>query len=183
MARSRRGGRLVDLLISLAVLLIPIGLIVWFFTSNPEEPEVQSVNWASVAEQAAKEAPFDVLVPSAVPVDWRATRARWTPVGEPGLDGTPVAGDLWQLGFVDARPMYIGLDQSNAPPAPFISDVTREGTAQGTSVVGKVTWTRYESSDERTRALVLRGDDMTAIVSGDLSYEELESFAATLSAK
>ncbi|WP_169337858.1 DUF4245 domain-containing protein [Propionicicella superfundia] len=180
MARSRGGGRLTDLLISLAVLLIPIVLIAWFFTRDTDGPTVDTVDWRPVAEQAASEASFDVLAPTIVPESWRATRARWTTAGHPGLDGEPVAGNTWQLGFLDNRPMYVGLDQSDAPAASFISDVTRGGTAKGTSTVGAQEWTRYASADGRTRALVLTTDESTAIVSGDLPYEELESFAQLL---
>jgi hypothetical protein len=182
-ARSRGGGRLRDLFISLAVLLIPVVLIACFFTRNTDGPSVETIDWRSVAERAADDAPFAVLVPKAVPESWRATRARWTQAGSPGLDGQPVAGDTWQLGFVDDRPMYIGLDQSNAPAAAFIGSVTRNGSAAGTSVVGSQRWTRYQSADGRTRALVLTSDKSTAIVSGDLAYPELESFAQTLVAQ
>lgn len=162
------------------VLLVPIVLIAWFFTTDPAEPNVETVDWRSASEVAAREAPFAVEVPADVPVSWRATRARWTPAGNPGVDGEPVAGDLWQLGFVDDRPMYIGLDQSTAPKAVFIADVTREGTAQGSSAVGERSWTRYVSEDSRTHALVWIDGDVTVIVSGDVPFDELESFAATL---
>lgn len=182
-ARSRGGGRLRDLFISLAVLLIPVVLIAWFFTRNTDGPTVETVEWRPVAEAAATAAPFTVLVPRAVPESWRATRARWTLAGHAGLDGQPATGDTWQLGFVDDRPMYIGLDQSNAPAAAFISSVTRNGSATGTSAVRSQTWTRYQSADGRTRALVLTSGTSTAIVSGDLAYQELESFAQTLVAQ
>lgn len=180
MAGGSGGGRTSDLLISLAVLLIPIVLIVWVFTHNPDRPSVEIPDWESATKVVAQEAPFAAYAPVAVPESWTANRARWTPVGQPGLDGEPVPGDTWQLGFVDERPMYIGLDQSNAPTAAFVAQVTRSGRPDGSSTVEGQQWVRYLSSDGRTRALVATEKDSTVIVSGDLDYTELESFSQTL---
>lgn len=168
-------------MLSLAVLIIPIVLITWIFTRTPDAPPAEQIDWRPVAAQAAEEAPFAVVAPRAVPETWVAQRVRWTPVGQPGLNGEPAPGDTWQLGFVDDRPMYFGLDQSNAPAGPFIAGATRDGRVTGESSVSGRTWQRYSSSDDRTHALVLTEPDSTIIVSGDVDFGELESFAATLS--
>lgn len=181
MAHIRGGGRTRDLAISLAVLIIPILVIVWVFTRTPDAPTVSVIDWQPVAAQAKGEAAFPIVGPRAVPESWRATRARWTPVGQTGIDGQPVAGDTWQLGFLDDTETYLALDQSNAPAKPFIARVTRQGGTDGTSRIGDETWVRYVSDDERTRSLVLVGKGSTLIVSGDLSYERLDSFAQTVS--
>jgi hypothetical protein len=58
---------------------------------------------------------------------------------------------------------------------------SREGTPDGSSVVAGQTWQRLVSPDGRTRSLVLHGPSATVVVSADLPYEALESYASTLS--
>lgn len=178
MAKSPRNQSPAQMLVAMALLLVPIMLVTWAFTRNPEPP-VNVVDFAPLARTAQDEADYEVLVPSGLPEGWVCTRARWTPDGAPGLDGEPVPGDTWQAGFLTPGRMYLGIDQRDSAPEAFVADVTRQGRPEGVSVVGASTWERYVSDDGRTRSLVLRGDAVT-IVSGDLAYEALEAFAATL---
>lgn len=178
--RRRGGGRVIDMVISLAVLLVPVLIIMAIFTVPPDKPVAEAVDWQPVVEQARAGAKFEVMAPRALPDDWIATRARWAPAGQAGVDGRPVPADTLQLGFIDPQPLYFGLDQSSAPAAPFIAKVTRSGRFDGQSVVGGRTWHRYVSEDGRTRALVLSDAASTVVLTADGSYEALEAFAGTL---
>ena len=178
MARQQRNSTAIQMIVAMGVLMVPIGLIVAFFTRTPEPP-VQAIDYRPVATQAAAEASYPVLVPANLPDGWIATRARWTAEGRPGLNGEPAAGNTGQLGMLTPGQMYIGLDQRDRAPELFVQQVTRDGAADGASVVAGKQWQRYLSKDGRTRALVQRGDAVS-IVSGDLDYEALEAFAGTL---
>lgn len=171
----------IHMVVAMVVLLLPVVGITAWFTRYPAEPVVQAVDYLPVAEQAAREGAFAPLVPKNLPEGWVCTRASWTPAGRPGTDGVPVAGDTWQLGFLSPGEMYVGVSQrgGDAPPEPFVFERTREGSPDGTSVVDGGTWTRYVSEDGRTRSLVTT-DDVVTVVSGDLPYEALDAFAATL---
>ena len=50
------------------------------------------------------------------------------------------------------------------------------------AVVNGQTWQRLVTDDDRTRSLVLSTPTVATIVTGDTSYEVLESYTATLSA-
>lgn len=178
MARSPRNATVLHMIVAMVVLMVPILAITAFFT-RPAEPPVQAVAYEPMARQAAAEASYPVLVPQGLPEGWTPTRARWTPVGQPGLGGDPVPGDTWQLGFLSPEQTYVALDQRDRAAAPFVAATTREGRRDGEVTLAGAAWTRYVSADGRTRALVQQGQAVT-IVSGDLPYEALAAFATTL---
>jgi hypothetical protein len=177
---SSRTASTGDMVRSLAVLLIPVVLITYLFTRTPDGPAVRPLDWTPVLAQAREQAPYPVLAPRAVPEDWRATQVSWVPQGRPHLNGDPSPRNLWELGFLDGQDTYVELVQGDLEPRALVEDKTREGLEDGSSQVAGSTWERRTSDDERTRSLVRTVDGVTAIVVGDLSYAELESFAATL---
>jgi hypothetical protein len=179
-----RANRLVspgDMVRSLALILIPLVIITVLFTDLPEERPVTEVDWRPVLATARSEAPFPVLAPTDLPEGWRATQAEWVKVGEPFLNGQPSVRNLWQLGFLNPDDVFIGLDQGDLAADDLVDQQSREGTADGESMVNSQAWQRLISPDERTRSLVRRDAKATSIVSGDLPYAALEAYAATLS--
>ncbi len=167
------------MLVAVAALLIPVVLIYLWFSRIPE-PEVRAVDWQPVVARAQAEAPYPVAVPRNLPADWVVVRARWTPLGEPGLDRKPAIGNTFQLGFLTSERIYLGLDQRDTDPRGLIRDAARDGVANGESMLGGVRWQRFVSRDDRTRALVRSDSDSTLVISGDVPYEALEAFAATI---
>ena len=167
---------------SLAVILVPVVLITWFFARSPDEPSVQVVDYVPALTLARQQAPFAVLAPAAVPAGWRSTKASWLRTGQPGLNGDPSPRNQWQLGFLNADDVYLELDQGDARAQDFIADRTQQGLPDGQSRVGDQTWERRISPDEQTRSLVQTTPSLTTIVTGDLPYDQLESFTATLTA-
>lgn len=178
MARQPRNSTVTQMIVAMAVLMVPILLVVAFFTRDPAPP-VTRIDYAPVAQRAAAEASFPVMVPSNLPEGWTPTRARWTPQGRPLLNGEPAVGGTWQLGFLSPGELYVALDQRDQAQDLFVKDVTRDGHPDGESTVGGAAWQRFVSADGRTRSLVQRGAAAT-IVSGDLDYAALEAFASTL---
>lgn len=166
------------MLIAVVVLLIPVVVIYWWFSRVPEA-QPTAIDWQPVLAQARAEAPYVVEVPKQIPSGWTVVRARWTPLGRPGLDQKPAIGNTFQLGFLTDQRMYIGLDQRDVDGRGLIKDASRE-VQPTASVVDDVPWQRYVSRDGRTRALARTGGGSTVVVSGDLPYESLDAFAATL---
>ena len=167
------------MLIAIAALLLPVVLIYTWFSRIPE-PEVRPVDWRPVVAQAQAQAPYPVAVPQNLPDTWAVVRARWTPLGQPGLDQAPAVGNTFQLGYLTPRQIYIGLDQRDVDPQGLIRTASRDGAADGESVLAGVAWKRYVSDDDRTRSLVRTDNSSTVVISGDLSYQALEAFASTI---
>lgn len=169
-----------DMVISMAVLIIPVLLITWFFTQNPK-PEVEIVDVAPVLAQAERESPYPILRPEGLPDDWRATRADWAVDGGPWVTGEPAVGNSWRLGFMAPNDIYVAVQQRDRSTAGFVAWVTREGYQEdGTVDAAGFTWEKYVSRDGRTRSLIAEDGDMVAAVTGDTDYEQLEAFASTL---
>lgn len=165
---------------SLAVILVPILIITVFFTRYLDDAPVTVVDYQPVLAQARADAPYPVLAPSGLASDWRPTRVSWLKVGDPGLNRVPSVRNLWQLGYLSPDNIYFGVAQGDLQPQSLIDDQSREGLPDGDSQVKDATWKRLVSSDDRTRSLVLASPDVTTIVVGDTSYEDLETFAGTL---
>lgn len=166
---------------SLALLVIPLAVIAIIFTNVPRDHPVKEVDWKPVLATARKEAPYQVLAPTNLPDGWRATRVAWVPQGRPYLNGEASPRNLWQLGFLTPDDAFIDLNQGDAQPEEMVDQQSRAGTADGSSVVAGQSWERLISPDGRTRSLVLRGPNVTTVVTADLPYEALEAYAATLS--
>ncbi len=178
MARTRPNPPVIHLIVAMLVVLLPALLAVWWFQRVPEPP-IARTDPAPVASLAAAAAPYAVAVP-ALPEGWVCTRARWTPQGRPGLGGDPAPGNTFALGYLSPDQRYYAVDQRDTQPEPFVADVTRSGLREGEAAVAGRPWARYRSSDGRTRSLVLTSPDHVTIVSGDVPYESLETFAAAL---
>jgi hypothetical protein len=181
-ARANRLASPGDLVRSLAVILIPLVILTVLFTDLPDDHQVKEVDWRPVLATARRDAPFPVLAPTNLPEGWRATQVDWVKVGEPSFDGQPSARNHWQLGFLTPDDVFIGLDQGDVRADDLVDQQSRAGTADGQSTVNGQVWQRLVSPDGRTRSLVLREPNVTSIVAGDLPYEALEAYAATLSA-
>lgn len=169
-----------DMVISLLVLFVPIIAIYWFFTSNPE-PEVEKVDYAPVLAVAEEESPYPVLHPVNLPEDWVPVRVAWAADGENWITNEPAAGNSWQLGFIAPNDIYVAVQQRDRAPVQFITDVTRDGAPSGetVSLAGRE-WEKWVSDDDRSRSLVWRDGDLSAVVTGDTDFEQLEAFAASL---
>lgn len=182
MAKAKRQPTPGDMVRSMAVILIPILIITFFFTRNLDDIPVTEVDWRPVLATARREAPFPVVAPENLPNGWRATRVTWVKTGEPHLNGRPSARNLWQLGYLTPDDVYIALNQGDLRPAELIDDATREGSPDGSSTVAGRQWERRVSPDDRTRSLVLSTPEVTTVIAGDTTFEGLELYASTLSA-
>jgi len=167
---------------SLAVILIPLLAITYFFTRTPDDYPVAVVDVAPVLAVAREQAPYEVLVPQNLPAEWRPTKVAWERLGQPALNGEPAARNGWRLGYLDPQDTYVALEQGDRRLEDMLASATRRGTPDGESVVGGSTWERRVSPDGRTRSLVLAAPRVTTVVAGDTDYAELEAFAATLQA-
>ena len=180
MARKRSNTRSRDMVISMGVLLVPLLLIMWFFTVNPEET-AEAIDLDPYLEQAESADAYPVLRAEALPEEWVPVRAAWAADGERWLDGEAADGNSWQVGYMGPDDIYYGVEQRDRSAPRAIADLTRDGEATGDTIeaVGW-TWERYESEDGRTKSLVATEGDMVAVVSADTGFDALEAFTTSL---
>lgn len=170
------------MVLSLVVLLVPILVIVWFFTRTPDRPQVDPVNWRPVLGQARAQAGYPVLAPKELPAGWTPVKARYVNRGETWVGDTVAAGNRWELGLLSTEQIYIGLNQSDESDAGSFADaVTRSARPDGTVTVEGRQWQRRATDDGRTRALVGSEGRSTVVVVGDTDYRILEGYVSLLS--
>ena len=61
-----------------------------------------------------------------------------------------------------------------------MTSVTRSATEDGKITIGRYTWTKMVSPDDRTHALVTKIGSATAVIVADADYRVLTDFAGML---
>lgn len=168
------------MVLSLLVILVPLAIIVTFFSQGPSQAKVQTVNWKPIAAEASQQAPYTILTPIELPAGWRATRVSWTRIGQPDPTGNESVRNRWQLGVLTDSDTYLELDQGDRLANEMVGDLSRGGQPNGTTVVNGQTWKRLVTNDNRTRSLVLTRPGVTTLVTGDADYTTLETYAGLL---
>ena len=180
MARRNPKNRSRDMVISMTVLLVPIALIVWWFTLNPE-PKPEVVDVGATLTRAEAESPYPVLRAGDLGEGWAPVRVAWAKEGDQWITSEPAEGNWWQVGYLSPEEIYYGVQQRDGGAGAFVADTTRDGCPLGDAVeLAGRTWERYESGDGRTRSLVHEDEVVTSIVTADTDFTALEAFAATL---
>lgn len=180
MARPSAKSSSRDMLISMAVLLVPIVLIVWFFTDNPEA-DLEAIDIGPRLEIAQEESPFPILYAENLPESWKPVRVGWAADGELWVDLEPANGNSWMVGYLGPDKVYYGIEQRDRLTGQLVDRLTREGERiDGTIDAAGLTWERYESEDGRTKSLVAHDGDMVAVVHADSDFGALDAFVTSL---
>jgi hypothetical protein len=160
-----------DMVRSLAVVVVLVGIIVAFNVAGQPEEVVRDVDYVSAATQARQQASYDVLAPSSLLPGWRATSARTRAV-----DGAV----HWHLGLVTGAGDYAGVEQSDGERAGFVGDYADRARTAGTVTIAGASWRRLEGGEPEPRALVRTDGGVTTIVAGSATWSELRALAASL---
>lgn len=183
---QRAGGR--DMVLSLAVILVPVLLICWWFTRTPDRPPVTPVDVVAATQQARSEAHMPIWVPTAMPGKWVPVRADWAPANTDLLGHGTMPADTWVMGYQSPDEHYYELDEQQGSTPHFVPDFTHSANASGTVQLNGTTWTRYQRKDGTERYLVrtenAKGSTTprdTLIVASARSFDELAAFATSLS--
>ena len=180
MAGKKPQARARDMVISMAVIMVPLLLITWLFTNDPK-PTVEAVDVEPVLAQAEQTSPYPILRPTDLPEDWVPTRVAWAEDGKQWITNEPAVGNSWQLGYLAPNKIYVAVQQRDREVNAFVRDITRDGRMESeVSEVSGRTWEHWLSRDERSRSLVWRDGEMVAVVTGDTDYAQLDAFAGSL---
>lgn len=168
------------MVISMAVIMVPLLIIVWIFTNDPK-PTAEPVDVAPVLAQAEQNSPYPILRPTDLPKEWVPTRVAWAEDGKQWITSQPAVGNSWQLGYLAPNKIYVAVQQRDRGVNAFVADVTQDGRMEPevTESSGR-TWEHWISRDERSRSLVWRDGEMVAVVTGDTDYAQLDAFVGSL---
>lgn len=174
-AADKRGNKTVrDLVLSLVVLGVVVAVIYVFVPHDSKATPVKTlkVDYAASLEQARRYSPYPVAAPEGLGAAWTATSDTF--------DASDPQKTTWHLGFVNADQEYVGIEQSNAPAADFIDEVTLGAHRDGARTVsaGGVAWEHW--TGERYKALVRKQPGVTTVVLGTGTDAQLTQVAAAL---
>ncbi|WP_419997499.1 DUF4245 domain-containing protein [Streptomyces boninensis] len=166
-----------NLLLSLAVsclvafafylLLVPKG------EGRDAGDAVGTISYTQELGQAKRVSPYPVVVPQGLGKEWRPTSVTFRKEGED-------YGTTWHLGFLTPDDEYVGVEQADEKPVPFIEDKTHGAreTDRAAERLGGRDWKVYDGPERD--GLVHQEDGVTTVVSGTAPMKDLKKMAAAL---
>lgn len=169
---GKRGDRrLRDMALSLAVLLVPIALGIFFYQYFLDGNKPVTYDARPTVEAATAAKLFPVSEPQGLSADWHLQSANFK--RENG-------GGTLRLGYSDpdANPVLL-IESSVATDTLIPAELGAGPEATGTFRSGAKTWQKYAGRPGET-ALVLLEKGRTMLVVGSAKSDKLEEFAAAL---
>ncbi|HZP52991.1 DUF4245 domain-containing protein [Actinocrinis sp.] len=179
-AKSRLRTTVRDMVLSLAVIAVPIAVVLAVKPSkagNPVHP-VDAAAYQTTLGAARAAEPFPVLAPTGLPADWKLTSAYYNPAGGSG----PAE---WHLGYLTPSGGYASLEQTSESFASYLND-QHSNASQDTAVqIADATpteWQRYTGTAPGGLKTLLYAQNAksTVIVAGSAPLADLEKLAAAL---
>lgn len=160
--------------LAMLTCLLMVGVVV-LLTPRDETETLPTADYGGHLLALRDEAPYTPYAPEGLPAGWRVTSSRLTGLDDPD---EPVA---WHLGMVTPSDEYAALEQSDERPASeYLWRMTNSREPVGVQQVAGQTWQRYYRRDKNQRSLARALPDVTLVVTGTASYEELGMLAASL---
>ncbi|MFC0599763.1 DUF4245 domain-containing protein [Streptomyces palmae] len=176
MAAKRGKQTIRNMVQSLAVVGVVAAGIYIFVPHDEDHDPIKTVDYSVELGAVRRAAPYPVAAPDpgTLPKGWRATSVSYQPEGKNGA--------AWHLGFLDSEREYVAVEQSDAPGAAYVDNVTHRArkTSRTERIDGR-TWSRYTGA--KYNALVLKGEGVTTVVTGTASFDHLTKMAAALQTK
>lgn len=143
-------------------------------------PRVNSVSQppvdvAGASVEVARDSGWPIDRPEALPEGWKATSVRYV----------RSTGGLmtWHAGYQSPTGNYIAIEQTKDATAAWVSAQTNRATKTGEVQAAGKTWGTYVRNGKLQNSLVHRAEspaELTTIVTGTGTFEELTAFAETL---
>ncbi|MET0521585.1 MAG: DUF4245 domain-containing protein [Jiangellaceae bacterium] len=170
-APSSSGRSPKDMVISLAVLLVPIALLLIFYRVVLSGDAPVTVDAAPTIQQARSANVFPVIVPQGLNDDWHTSTATFR---------RDANGATLRLGYVDPDDDPVQLVESSVPPATLLpAELTREAEERSTFRAPNGVWRLYDARPGE-QALVLSDGQRTIIVVGRTDVKNLQTLASSL---
>jgi hypothetical protein len=160
-----------DMILSLAVLLVPIALLVLFYRLVLSGDAPVTVDPSSTIQEARQAAVFTVLEPRGLPDDWHASSVTFS---------RQAGGATLRVGYVDPGKDPVQLVESSVPAATLLPAELGSGAKPlGNVRTAAGVWRVYDARPGE-KALVLADEKRTVVVVGKTGVESLQAFATTL---
>ncbi|GAA4694457.1 DUF4245 domain-containing protein [Phytohabitans rumicis] len=160
-----------DMVLSMAVLLVPVLIIVLIYRVVQGGDQPVKVDTAPALDQARSVGAFPVSEPSGLDDGWRPISATFQ---------TADGGKVLRIGYVTPSGAGVQLVQSDVPAERLLpAELTGSGQPRGATDIAGQSWQRYTARPGE-QALVLLQPDRTVIVVGSAEETELRILATAV---
>lgn len=170
---SRRGRQTTsDMVRSLAVVVVAVGIIVGLNVARQPDPVVRFVEYPAALAAAQPGVGYPLAGPDPLPAGWRVTSAR---AGRDGAEGV-----TWHLGMVTDTEQYAAVEQSDGTRALLVRRQAAGGRVAGSTQIGGTTWMRLIGGDPGPRALLRESGGVQTMIVGTAPWSQLRQLASVL---
>jgi hypothetical protein len=171
---SYANGSVANMIRSLLVIGVLVAVLVAVVprVNNVSQPPVD-VAGASVEYARASGWPLER--PENLPDGWKATSVRYVR----STDGLMT----WHAGYQSPTGNYVAIEQTKDATSGWVEAQTNRAAMTGSVEAGGRTWGTYVRSGKVQNSLVHKasaGDELTTIITGTGTLDELSAFAGTL---
>lgn len=160
-----------DMVMSLAVLIVPIALLLIFYRVVLSGDAPVTVDPAATIQEAQTAAVFTVTVPQGLGDGWHVVSANFK---------RQPTGATLRLGYVDPDDNGVQLVQSSVPPDTLLpAELGDSATALGNFRTPAGVWRVYDGRPGE-KAIVLADPSRTTVVLGRTDLTNLEALAGSL---
>ena len=159
------------MVLSMAVLLIPIALLLIFYRVVLNGDAPISIDPGSTIQEARSAHAFPVTVPGDLGRDWHVSSATFQ---------RQAGGATLRIGYVDPGGHGLQMIESSVPPATLLpAELTASAKPVDTFRSAARVWRRYDTRPGE-QALVFSEPNRTIVIVGDASSKHLETLASAL---
>jgi uncharacterized protein DUF4245 len=160
-----------DMIMSLAVLIVPIALLLIFYRVVLSGDAPVTVDPSSTIQEAQRAAAFTVAVPQGLNGDWHVISATFN---------RQANGATLRLGYVDPDDDSVQLVESSVPPDALLpTELGDSAKALGNFRTPAGVWRVYDGRPGET-AIVLADQTRTIVVVGRTDVKNLQDLATAL---
>lgn len=158
----------------MGAVILAVGVIL-IISWRPQKESLPTVDYQAAVANATAQQIWPVMIPSIVPDGYKPTSARF----EPESYGSP--GEVrWYVGFQTANNEFVSLWQTDGPTKKVVAAASNNATCDQVTVISGTTWNKCEVQEPLTRTIYKTEGEVTTIVSGTVSWDELTAFATSL---
>jgi hypothetical protein len=169
---TRAGRSMRDVLLSVAVLVVPLLLLVTLYRVFFAGDAPVAVDPSDAYASARHSASFTVLEPHGLPAGWTVTSAWY---------GSTDGGSTLRVGYQPPSRDGVQLIESDRPIDALLRDELGTGARPGDlATIGGRQWRAYPVARDGDRALVLAGNGVTAVIIGTASDQDMRVLARIL---
>ena len=138
------------------------------------QPEVPDIDVTETAQQVEQSTGWPISAPRDLPEGWTPTRAQYLR----STDGLMT----WQAAYETPAGDYAAVQETVDATDAWVTQQVNRSPRVGEVEIAGSSWEQYDRSGKVQRSLVRRGGpgEVTTVVTGTASWEELRSFVESL---